>query len=69
MTQIKINVNNQPLNVVSPISISELIALKQINDDGTAIAKNNAIVSKKAWATTYLNDNDTVDIFTLVAGG
>lgn len=69
MTQIKINVNNQPLNVVSPISISELIALKQLNDDGTAIAKNNAIVSKKAWSTTYLNDNDTVDIFTLVAGG
>ena len=69
MTQIKINVNNQPLNVVSPISLSELIALKQLNDDGTAIAKNNAIVSKKAWSTTYLNDNDTVDIFTLVAGG
>ncbi|WP_394224191.1 sulfur carrier protein ThiS [Alteromonas gracilis] len=69
MTQIKINVNNQPVSVISPISLNELIALKQLNSDGTAIARNNAIVSKKAWSTTYLNDNDTVDIFTLVAGG
>ncbi|MDY6883202.1 MAG: MoaD/ThiS family protein [Pseudomonadota bacterium] len=33
------------------------------------MAKNAAIVSKRDWSTTYLNDNDTVDIFTLVAGG
>ncbi|WP_334058774.1 sulfur carrier protein ThiS [Alteromonas sp. S005] len=69
MTPIKVNVNNQPMNVISPISLSELIALKQLNDDGTAIARNAAIVSKKEWPTTYLKDNDTVDIFTLVAGG
>ena len=69
MIQIKVNVNNQPLNVIAPISLSELIALKQIDVDGTAIAKNAAIVSKREWPTTYLNDNDTVDIFTLVAGG
>ncbi|WP_334048975.1 sulfur carrier protein ThiS [Alteromonas gracilis] len=69
MTQIKVNVNNQPLNVIAPISLSELIALKQIDVDGTAIAKNAAIVSKREWPTTYLYDNDTVDIFTLVAGG
>ena len=38
MTQIKVNVNNQPMNVISPISLNELVALKQINVDGTAIA-------------------------------
>jgi len=54
MTQIKVNVNNQPMNVISPISLSELVALKQINVDGTAIAKNAAIVSKRDWSTTYL---------------
>lgn len=69
MTQIKVNVNNQPMNVISPISLSELIALKKLNDDGTAIARNFAIVSKTEWSTTYLKDNDTIDIFTLVAGG
>ena len=47
MTQIKVNVNNQPMNVISPISLSELIALKQLNDDGTAIARNAAKVTKK----------------------
>ena len=69
MTKINVNVNNQPMSVISPISLYELIALKQINVDGTAIAKNAAIVSKRDWSTTYLNNNDSVDIFTLVAGG
>lgn len=69
MTQICIRVNNQTLNVISPISLTELIALQQLNDEGTAIGINNAIVSKQDWSSTYLNNNDTVDIFTLVAGG
>ena len=37
MTQININVNNQPMSVISPISLSELIALKQLKDEGTAV--------------------------------
>ena len=69
MTQININVNNQPMSVISPISLSELIALKQLKDEGTAVAKNAAIISKQEWPTTYLSNNDTVDRFTLVAGG
>jgi sulfur carrier protein len=69
MTQININVNNQPMSVISPISLSELIALEQLKDEGTAVAKNAAIISKNEWPTTYLSNNDTVDIFTLVAGG
>ena len=69
MTQININVNNQSMSVISPISLSELIALKQLKDDGTAVAKNAAIINKSDWSTTYLSDNDTIDIFTLVAGG
>ena len=53
MTQININVNNQPMSVISPISLSELIALKQLKDEGTAVAKNAAIISKNEWPTTY----------------
>jgi len=40
-----------------------------LKDEGTAVAKNAAIISKQEWPTTYLSNNDTVDIFTLVAGG
>ena len=69
MTQINFIVNNQPMSVISPISLSELIALKQLKDEGTAIAKNAAIVSKQEWPTTYLSNNDSVDKYTLVAGG
>ena len=69
MTQININVNNQPMSVISPISLSELIALKRLKDEGKKKKKNAAIISKNEWPTTYLSNNDTVDIFTLVAGG
>ena len=69
MTQIKISVNNDALDVIAPISLTELIALRALDDKGTAIARNNTIVSKKQWSTTYLDDGDIVDIFTLVAGG
>ena len=69
MTQIKISVNNDALDVIAPISLTELIALKALDDKGTAITRNSTIVSKRQWSTTYLDDGDIVDIFTLVAGG
>ncbi len=69
MTQITVNVNQQPKHCVSPISIAELLALKQLEKKGTAVARNNNIVSKSQWSATYLNHGDTLDIFTLVAGG
>ena len=69
MTTINIHVNSQRLSVISPITLTELIALKQLNDTGTAIAMNSAIVSKKDWPKTFLEQGDNIDIFTLVAGG
>lgn len=69
MTRIHINVNNDTVLCISPISIKELVALKNLDIAGTAIARNNTIVSKPLWSTTYLNDGDHLDIFTLVAGG
>jgi len=30
---------------------------------------NSAIVSKKDWPRTFLEQGDNIDIFTLVAGG
>jgi len=69
VTQIHINVNSQAMNVIAPISLSELIALKSLDSIGTAVAVNNTIVSKREWSTTHLNCGDTIDIFTLVAGG
>lgn len=69
MTRIHINVNNDTVLCISPISIKELVALKNLDIAGTAIARNNTIVSKPLWSTTYLDDGDHLDIFTLVAGG
>lgn len=69
MIQIQINVNSQVVTCLSPISIIELIALENLESEGTAIARNKVIVSKSQWPATYLDDGDCVDIFTLVAGG
>ena len=69
MTQITVNVNQQPQDCVPPISFAVLLALKQLEKICTAVARNNNIVRKSQWSATYLNHGDTLDIFTLVAGG
>ena len=69
MTEITIKLNNHPVNLIAPISLSELISVKAPDETGTAIALNSVIVSKKNWPNTFLGDGDIVDIFTLVAGG
>jgi len=66
---INIHVNSQPVTVASPCSLTQLMALKKLDDDGTAIAKNKAIVSRHDWSSTLLSQGDNIDIFTLVAGG
>ena len=68
-TIITIVLNNQSQTCESPISVGEIVHGYASNVEGTAVAHNRAILSKSQWSLTHLNDGDSVDIFTLVAGG
>jgi sulfur carrier protein len=68
-TTITVVLNNEHQTCESAISVDELAHRYASNIEGTAIAYNHAILSKSQWPITHLKDGDSVDIFTLVAGG
>ncbi|VEL95193.1 sulfur carrier protein [Alteromonas sp. 76-1] len=42
---------------------------QEISQNGVAVAKNGTILAKPLWDDIHLQNNDKLDIFTLVAGG
>jgi sulfur carrier protein len=50
-------------------SISELLKIQKISENGIAVAVNNTVISKSKWATTHINNNDKIIIITATQGG
>jgi sulfur carrier protein len=66
----EITVNNQPLNLDAPSSVSQLLsAVLQIPPTGIAIAVNQAIVSKSDWQEYVLQPGDQVVLIKATQGG
>ena len=65
----QIKVNDQSLEIVSPLSLQQL--LRQINqsEQGVAMAVNRKIVSRSQWATQKLRDGDEITLIRATAGG
>jgi sulfur carrier protein len=66
----EITVNNQPLKLDAPSSVSQLLsAVLQISPTGIAIAVNRAIVSKSDWQEYVLQPGDQVVLIKATQGG
>jgi sulfur carrier protein len=52
-------------------TVAALLAARDIAPDGrgVAVALNGAVVRRADWATTALNDGDTVEIVRAMQGG
>jgi thiamine biosynthesis protein ThiS len=66
---ITVFINDTPTTCVAHCHLSDFLLVHAVNTHGAAVAINKCIVSKAVWASTPLNHNDVVDIFSLVAGG
>lgn len=64
----KIVVNNEE-TLVDCNCVSELAEHLQLPERGVALAVNNKVVSRTAWAETMLNENDNVTIIKATFGG
>lgn len=76
-----ITVNGQPQQVQEPCMVKAVLESAvnlEISDAGTtkdgsrlgiAVAVNNALVARSAWASRELVDGDVVEIITAVQGG
>jgi sulfur carrier protein len=65
----EIQLNGAPYTVPDGCTIADLLALRGVGTDGTAVACNDAVVRKARYADTVLQAGDRVEVISAVAGG
>lgn len=51
------------------LTVKELTELKNIPENGTAVAVNDRLIKRDDWTTTILTDNDSVTLISAAFGG
>ena len=63
-------VNQQPQEVVSPISLLQLMQqLNKAEQKGFAVALHQKVIPKERWDRTNLKEEDKITIITATQGG
>uniref|UniRef100_A8G8F1 Thiamine biosynthesis protein ThiS n=1 Tax=Serratia proteamaculans (strain 568) TaxID=399741 RepID=A8G8F1_SERP5 len=65
----KIRLNDQPLELAQPLSISALLEQLERHQPGTALAINQIIIPRTDWANHLVQDGDDILLFQAIAGG
>ncbi|WP_028110103.1 sulfur carrier protein ThiS [Ferrimonas futtsuensis] len=63
-----LTINGEPRQVASN-TLSQLLEELEQQGDALALALNGAIVPRGQWPQTSLNQGDTIDLFSVIAGG
>jgi sulfur carrier protein len=66
---VKIVVNGEPAEVPAGCTVATLVSQITSGKTGVAVARNDDVVSRSAWADTVLAEGDQVEILTAVQGG
>ncbi len=66
---IHVNMNDQSMTCQAASTLSSLLVVLNMPLKGIAIAINDQIIPQSKWETHVLNDEDTIAIFTAIAGG
>ena len=61
--------NGERYYIETTISLLELIIYFNYNTSLLVLEYNNSICNKKNWNKIYINDNDRIEIVTIVGGG
>lgn len=61
--------NGQSYCTNSTITLSDIIKYFNFNDSLLVLELNQYICNKKKWNTTFINNNDKIEIVTIVGGG
>ncbi|CAI1216604.1 Thiamine biosynthesis protein ThiS [Serratia quinivorans] len=65
----KIRLNDQPLELAQPLSVSALLEQLERQQPGTALAINQIIIPRTDWANHLVQDGDDILLFQAIAGG
>ncbi len=64
-----ITINGKPKQFESPLSISGLLDVLQLDGNRVAIELNHKVLLKEQFDTTSLQDGDALEIVQFVGGG
>ena len=65
----QIKVNDQPVTMVTPLTLRELLKVLSQEDKGVALAVNSQIVSRSQWENHRLEEGDQITLIKATAGG
>ncbi|PQQ28391.1 sulfur carrier protein ThiS [Photorhabdus luminescens] len=65
----KITVNDQPMELMAPLAIQQLLEQLKQTQPGMALAINQTIIPRSEWNTHQINDGDNILLFQAIAGG
>ena len=61
--------NGENYSLESKVSLLELIKYFNYNTSLLVLEYNNSIINKNEWNNVYINNNDKIEIVTIVGGG
>ena len=67
--QVHINGKPHTFSSLNSMTINDLLVKMALNSKGIALAINNTVVTQTDWSIAQVQDNDRIDIFSVVAGG
>ncbi|HEQ1860121.1 TPA: sulfur carrier protein ThiS [Providencia alcalifaciens] len=62
-------INDQLMEVESPITVHQLLTQLGQGTSGSALAINQVIIPKSQWESHFLNEQDNILLFQAIAGG
>ncbi|MCC8375526.1 MULTISPECIES: sulfur carrier protein ThiS [Photorhabdus] len=65
----KITVNDQPMELMAPLAIQQLLEQLERTQPGMALAINQIIIPRSEWNTHQINDGDNILLFQAISGG
>ena len=67
--QIAITVNGEQHEIPEALTVEQLLAQRLLDASAIAVAVNNKVIRRHAWATCELVAGDSVVLLTAVQGG
>jgi sulfur carrier protein len=64
-----ISLNGEKVSLPEPLTIIDLLAEKEYQNEKVALAINGSFVPRSQYGETIVNDNDEVDVIQAVGGG
>ena len=61
--------NGDKYYIEAKVNLLELVTYFNYNTSLLVLEYNNSICNKKNWNKIYINDNDRIEIVTIVGGG